>query len=35
LSYEALFSVSGMSRLETLRVLVRLLEQDIITLAPG
>jgi hypothetical protein len=35
LSYEALFSVSGMSRLETLRVLVRLLEQDVITLAPS
>jgi hypothetical protein len=34
LSYEALFSVSGMSRLETMRVLVQLLEQDIITLAP-
>lgn len=33
-SYEALFSVSGMSRLETLRALVQLLEQDIITLAP-
>ncbi|OJH38097.1 hypothetical protein [Cystobacter ferrugineus] len=34
LSYEALFSVSGMSRMETMRVLVQLLEQDIITLAP-
>lgn len=33
-SFEALFSVSGMSRLETLRVLVQLLEQDIITLEP-
>ncbi|HYO54218.1 hypothetical protein [Archangium sp.] len=30
LSYEALFSVSGMSRLDTLRVLARLLDQDII-----
>ena len=30
LSYEALFSVSGMSRLETMRVLVQLLDQDII-----
>ncbi len=34
LSYEALFSVSGMSRMETMRVLVQLLDQDIITLAP-
>ena len=32
LSYEALFSVSGMSRLDTLRVLARLLDQDIIAL---
>ncbi len=32
LSYEALFSVSGMPRLDTLRVLARLLDQDIITL---
>ncbi|MET0405307.1 MAG: hypothetical protein ABW123_23025 [Cystobacter sp.] len=31
-SYESLFSVSGMSRMETLRVLVQLLDQDIITL---
>ena len=30
LSYEALFSVSGMSRLDTLRVLVRLCDQDIL-----
>ena len=30
LSYEELFSVSGMSRPETMRLLVRLLEQDII-----
>ncbi len=30
LSFEALFSVSGMSRLDTLRVLARLLDQDII-----
>ncbi|ATB26731.1 hypothetical protein [Melittangium boletus] len=30
LSYEALFSVSGMSRLETMRVLVQLLDQDVI-----
>jgi hypothetical protein len=30
LSYEALFSVSGMSRLDTLRVLAHLLDQDII-----
>ncbi|WNG28289.1 hypothetical protein F0U62_32975 [Cystobacter fuscus] len=34
LSYEALFSVSGMSRMETMRVLVQLLDQDIITLVP-
>ncbi|EPX55541.1 TPR domain protein [Cystobacter fuscus DSM 2262] len=34
LNYEALFSVSGMSRMETMRVLVQLLDQDIITLAP-
>jgi hypothetical protein len=32
LSYEALFSVSGMSRPETVRVLVQLLDKDIITL---
>ncbi|QRN93886.1 hypothetical protein JRI60_32620 [Archangium violaceum] len=31
LTYEALFSVSGMSRLDTLRVLAHLLDQDIIT----
>ncbi|WP_257456422.1 hypothetical protein [Archangium lipolyticum] len=31
LNYEALFSVSGMSRLDTLRVLAHLLDQDIIT----
>jgi len=31
LSYEALFSVSGMSRLDTLRFLVQLLDQGIIT----
>lgn len=31
LSYEALFSVSGMSRLDTLRTLVRLWDQDILT----
>jgi hypothetical protein len=30
LSYEELFSVSGMPRVETMRLLVRLLEQDII-----
>ncbi|MCY1077014.1 hypothetical protein [Archangium lansingense] len=30
LSFEALFSVSGMSRLDTLRVLARLMDQDII-----
>lgn len=30
LSFEALFSVSGMSRLDTLRVLAQLLDQDII-----
>ncbi|ATB40979.1 TPR domain protein [Cystobacter fuscus] len=34
LSYEVLFSVSGMSRMETMRVLVQLLDRDIITLAP-
>ncbi|OJT19917.1 hypothetical protein BO221_32445 [Archangium sp. Cb G35] len=32
LSFEALFSVSGMSRLDTLRVLARLLDQDIIAI---
>lgn len=32
LSYESLFSVSGMPRLDTLKVLVRLLDQDIIAL---
>jgi hypothetical protein len=32
LSCEALFSVSGMSRLETLRVLAQLLDQDVIAL---
>ena len=32
LSCETLFSVSGMSRLETMRILVQLLDQDIITL---
>jgi hypothetical protein len=32
LSYEALFSVSGMSRLDTLRVLAHLLDQDIIAI---
>ncbi|HEX8537789.1 MAG TPA: hypothetical protein VF664_10030, partial [Cystobacter sp.] len=34
LSYEALFSVSGMSRMETMRMLAQLLDRDIITLAP-
>ncbi|MFY0523855.1 hypothetical protein ACN28I_12015 [Archangium gephyra] len=32
LSFEALFSVSGMSRLDTLRVLAQLLDQDIIAI---
>jgi hypothetical protein len=32
LSFEALFSVSGMSRLDTLRVLAHLLDQDIIAI---
>ncbi len=32
MSCEALFSVSGMSRLDTLRVLAQLLDQDVITL---
>ncbi|QRK07637.1 hypothetical protein JQX13_47910 [Archangium violaceum] len=32
LSFEALFSVSGMSRPDTMRVLVQLLDQDIITI---
>ncbi|PTL78296.1 hypothetical protein [Vitiosangium sp. GDMCC 1.1324] len=31
LSFEALFAVSGMSRLDTMRVLVQLLDQDIIS----
>ena len=30
LSFEALFAVSGMSRMDTTRVLVQLLDQDII-----